>query len=42
MKSPVTSFANEIVTISWAMNDDGGSDVTGYTVLIQKSDGSFD
>jgi len=38
---PTTSFADGQVTISWTPPNNGGSEITLYSVIILKSDGTY-
>ena len=40
--APTTTFkADGNVVISWTAPDNGGSDITSYSIQVQKSDGSY-
>lgn len=39
--TPLVTYADEIVQITWETPDNGGSPISGYKVLIQQSDNQF-
>jgi len=39
--TPTTTFANDYVTISWALPDDMGSPITSYEIVVQKLDTDY-
>jgi hypothetical protein len=36
--APTTSFAADYITVSWVAPDNGGTEITSYTIYIRESD----
>jgi hypothetical protein len=36
----VTSFANDFITVTWQAPDNGGAEITAYSIFFRESDGT--